>query len=60
MMLTPVRLFIALQLNEACKEAIAEVTDAMRAQGIRANYVPEGMRYTEIAAFTHESEETKL
>ena len=35
------RLFIALQLNEACKEAIAEAIDAMRAQGIRANYVPE-------------------
>lgn len=35
------RLFIALKLNEAMKEALWDVTDAMRTQGIRANYVPE-------------------
>lgn len=35
------RLFIALQLSEELKEALLDVTDAMRAQGIRASYVPE-------------------
>ena len=35
------RLFIALQLSDSFKDALLDVTDAMRAQGIRANYVPE-------------------
>ncbi|MBQ6903711.1 MAG: hypothetical protein IJQ26_04250 [Lachnospiraceae bacterium] len=35
------RLFIALELNETFRDALFDVTDAMRAQGIRARYVPE-------------------
>ncbi|MBR0090374.1 MAG: RNA 2',3'-cyclic phosphodiesterase [Lachnospiraceae bacterium] len=35
------RLFIALQPDDSLKEALSAVTDGMRAQGIRANYVPE-------------------
>ena len=40
-MVRVMRLFIALKLNEAIKDALWDVTDAMRAQSIRANYVPE-------------------
>lgn len=43
------RLFIALQLNEACREAISEAIDTMRAQGIRANYVPEDNLHVTLA-----------
>ena len=35
------RLFIALQLDETFRDALFDVTDAMRTQGIRARYVPE-------------------
>ena len=43
------RLFIALQLNEECKEVIAEAIDTMRGQGIRANYVPEDNLHVTLA-----------
>lgn len=43
------RLFIALQLNDELKEALLDVTDAMRAQGIRANYVSEGNLHVTLA-----------
>ena len=49
------RLFIALQLSDELKDVLSEVTDTMRAQGIRANYVPqENMHLT--LAFLGEAE----
>ena len=43
------RLFIALQLDEESKEAITEAIDTMRAQGIRARYVPEDNLHVTLA-----------